>query len=101
VLPIGGVREKVLAAKNFGLSRVLLPKGNAADVAEMKKELIEGIEFHYADKFDDVFAVVFGDAAGTKQSAGKPAAGRPRPSPKQTASKHAAPKHAAPRQAGR
>jgi ATP-dependent Lon protease len=79
VLPIGGVREKVLAAKNFGLSRVLLPKGNAADVAEMKPELIDGIEFHYADRFDDVFAVVFGEAAGTKPAAGKPAEGRPRP----------------------
>ena len=87
VLPIGGVREKVLAAKNFGLSRVLLPKGNAADVAEMKKDLIEGIEFHYADKFDDVFAVVFGDAAGSKPSAGKPAAGKPRAAAKEPAPK--------------
>ncbi len=62
VLPIGGVREKVLAAKNFGLHRVLLPKGNEAEIAELKPELVAGLTFHYASKFDDVFAVVFGQA---------------------------------------
>jgi ATP-dependent Lon protease len=60
VLPIGGVREKVIAAKNFGMKRVLLPRGNEAEVAELKPELVAGLTFHYADSFDDVFAVVFG-----------------------------------------
>jgi ATP-dependent Lon protease len=63
VLPIGGVREKVLAAKTFGLRRVLLPEGNRADVAEMRPELVAGLEFHYAENFADVFDVVFGTAA--------------------------------------
>ncbi len=62
VLPIGGVREKVLAAKNFGLKRVLLPKGNEAEVLELKSDLVAGLTFHYASTFDDVFPIVFGAA---------------------------------------
>lgn len=60
VLPIGGVREKVLAAKNFGLSRVLLPKGNEPEVQELRPDLVQGLTFHYASTFDEVVEVVFG-----------------------------------------
>ena len=59
VLPIGGVREKVLAAKNFGLSHVLLPKGNEPEVQELKPELTKGLTFHFASTFDEVAAVAF------------------------------------------
>ncbi|MBL8731656.1 MAG: endopeptidase La, partial [Planctomycetes bacterium] len=61
VLPIGGVREKVLAAKNFGLKRVLLPKGNEAEAREMKPELVAGIDVCFVDRFEQVFQIVFGD----------------------------------------
>ena len=61
VLPIGGVREKVLAAKNFGLSRVILPKGNEADVLELKPELVEGLHIDYVSRFDEVAPLVFED----------------------------------------
>jgi ATP-dependent Lon protease len=64
VLPIGGVREKVLAAKNFGLTRVLLPKGNEAEAKELKPELVEGLEIHFVDRFEQVFELVFGGGAG-------------------------------------
>ena len=74
VLPIGGVREKVLAAKNFGLKRVLVPRGNEAEIAELKPELVEGIEFCYADKFDDVFAIAFGSGRQAKAAVAKVAA---------------------------
>lgn len=70
VLPIGGVREKVLAAKNFGLRRVILPRGNEPEVLELKPELKAGLEVYYVDRFEQVFALVFG--AGGKP-AGKPA----------------------------
>ncbi len=69
VLPIGGVREKVIAAKNFGLKRVLLPKDNEAEVAELKPELTAGLTFTYADTFFDVYKLVF-------PTAGKPKAKR-------------------------
>jgi ATP-dependent Lon protease len=71
VLPIGGVREKVLAAKNFGLSRVILPKGNKPDVDELKKDLVRGIEVHYVERFAEVFAIVFGDQPAVAGRAGK------------------------------
>ncbi|MGE3172970.1 MAG: endopeptidase La [Planctomycetota bacterium] len=69
VLPIGGVREKALAAKNFGLKRVLLPRGNEAEVLELKPELLKGLKFEYASSFEDVFAVVFGKPKARKVKA--------------------------------
>ncbi len=60
VLPIGGVREKVLAARALGLKRVMLPAENKRDVVELKKDLVKGLEFVYVDTFREVFDVVFG-----------------------------------------
>ena len=60
VLPIGGVREKVLAAKNFGLKRVILPKANEPELLELKPELVEGLEVFFVAHFDEVFEIVFG-----------------------------------------
>ncbi|MEC7726721.1 MAG: S16 family serine protease, partial [Planctomycetota bacterium] len=75
VLPIGGVREKVLAAKNFGLRRVILPKANEAEAKELKRELVRGIQFFFVERFDEVFDVVFGAserAAGSKAAKKRP-----------------------------
>ncbi|MBK8098863.1 MAG: endopeptidase La [Planctomycetes bacterium] len=77
VLPIGGVREKVLAAKAFGLRRVLLPAGNRAEVDELRPELVAGIEFHFAERFDEVRKLVF-PGAPTSRSDSAPARGRAR-----------------------
>src|SRR5690606_32030653 len=60
VLPIGGVREKVLAAKRFRLKRVVLPEGNRSDVEDMKPDLVRGLRFVYARRFTDVAHAVFG-----------------------------------------
>jgi ATP-dependent Lon protease len=54
VLPIGGVREKLLAAKRLGIHDVVLPHGNEADVAELPTSVAEGLAIHYAKTFDDV-----------------------------------------------
>jgi ATP-dependent Lon protease len=59
VLPIGGVREKVLAAKRFGLKRVVLPAENRRDVEELKADLVRGLKFIYVDEFQEVFDEVF------------------------------------------
>ena len=69
VLPIGGVREKVLAAKNFGLKHVLLPMGNQPEVQELKKDLVAGLRFHYASTFDEVFDVVFANRRTARAAA--------------------------------
>jgi ATP-dependent Lon protease len=59
VLPIGGVREKVLAAQRAGLKRVILPSENEHDLDELPQETREEMHFTLADNIDDVFAVAF------------------------------------------
>jgi ATP-dependent Lon protease len=54
VLPIGGIKEKTLAAKRAGISTVILPEENRKDIEEVKKELPEGITFHFVKEFDEV-----------------------------------------------
>jgi len=60
VLPIGGVREKLLAAKRLGIGEVILPKANAVDVEELPKSVAEGLVLHYAAHFKDVARLMFG-----------------------------------------
>ncbi|MFN3244751.1 MAG: endopeptidase La [Planctomycetota bacterium] len=87
VLPIGGVREKVLAAKNFGLERVILPKANEPEVKELKRELVRGIRFFFVEQFDEVYDIVFGGGSG--KSTRKKAAARKAPAKKKAAKKAA------------
>ncbi len=54
VLPIGGLKEKVLAARTAGIHHVVLPKLNARDLAEIKDHLKEGITFHLAESMEEV-----------------------------------------------
>jgi len=55
VLPVGGIKEKVLAAKRAGLKHVLLPGKNKKDVTEIEQEVIDGIEVSYLERMDEVF----------------------------------------------
>jgi ATP-dependent Lon protease len=59
VLPIGGVREKTLAAQRAGLKRVILPRENAPDLEELPAETRERLDFVLADSIDDVFEAAF------------------------------------------
>jgi len=54
VLPIGGVREKVLAARHEGLRRILLPAANRADIREIDPELVAGMSFLFVEHFEEV-----------------------------------------------
>lgn len=54
VLPIGGLKEKILAAKNAKITTVLVPKGNKKDVDEMSAEILEGIKIVFADTMETV-----------------------------------------------
>lgn len=54
VLPIGGLKEKLLAAKEAGIQEVLIPKENSRDVDEMEAEILDGIELKYVQKVEDV-----------------------------------------------
>ena len=54
VLPIGGLNEKLLAAKRHGINRVLLPNRNRKDIAELPKELLAGLDLQYVHTIDEV-----------------------------------------------
>ncbi len=54
VTPIGGVKEKVLAAKRAGIHTILVPEENRKDVEEIKAEYVEGITFHYVRTNEEV-----------------------------------------------
>ena len=56
VLPIGGVKEKVLAARRAGLKRVILPRGNQKDLRDLPEEVRSEMEFIFADRVADVIA---------------------------------------------
>jgi len=53
VLPVGGIKEKVLAAKRAGIKRVVLPEKNQKDIQEIAKNLLEGLEFNYVGSIDE------------------------------------------------
>jgi len=69
VLPVGGIKEKVLAAKRAGIERVVLPKKNEKDVKEITDEALEGIEVTYAERVDSVIDTVLEDDAVTDPEA--------------------------------
>ncbi len=60
VLPIGGEREKLLAAKRLGIHEVILPAANEVDVDELPASVREDITIHYAKHFKDVAKLMFG-----------------------------------------
>ena len=64
VLPVGGIKEKVLAAKRAGIKKILLPKRNENDLTEVKDTAKEGLEFVFLDVIDDALPHVFGEVLG-------------------------------------
>lgn len=56
VLPIGGIKEKTLAAHRAGIKRVIVPERNKADLDEVPKEVRDELEFVYVHKLDEVLA---------------------------------------------
>jgi ATP-dependent Lon protease len=57
VLPVGGVKEKLLAAKRAGVQCVVLPEGNRQDVVDIPPKLRRGMRFVFAHTMDEVLAV--------------------------------------------
>ena len=54
VLAVGGIKEKMLAAKRAGIKDIILSKQNEKDVEEINKEYVKGLKFHYVESADDV-----------------------------------------------
>ena len=54
VLPIGGLNEKVLAAKRIGISNIIVPEANSSDISEMPEEIKNGMNFIYVKEMSQV-----------------------------------------------
>ena len=59
VLPVGGIKEKILAAKRAGVQTIVLSKENEKDVRDIKQLYLEGLSFRYVDTIDQVLDFVF------------------------------------------
>ncbi len=57
VLPVGGIKEKILAARRSGIREVILSAKNKSDVSEIESHYLKGLTFHYVDTVDDVLKV--------------------------------------------
>jgi len=54
VLPVGGIKEKILAAKRAGLNKVILPKKNENNLEEIPENAKNGMQFHFVENMDQV-----------------------------------------------
>jgi ATP-dependent Lon protease len=68
VLPIGGVKEKVIAARRAGLKRLIFPSGNRKDVEELPAYLREGLEFLFARDYKELFDWCFAAESGASEA---------------------------------
>lgn len=59
VLPVGGIREKVIAAKRAGISTVILPSKNKKDLEEIPKKNIESMKFHFINEVEELIDIAF------------------------------------------
>ncbi len=61
VLPVGGIKEKVLAAKRAGIKEIILCKENEKDILEIKEEYLKGLIFHYVTDMSEVVKIALTD----------------------------------------
>jgi ATP-dependent Lon protease len=57
VLPVGGIKEKVLAARRAGISQVILPARNEKDLVEVRPDVLRDLEFHYIERMSDILPI--------------------------------------------
>lgn len=57
VLPVGGIREKILAAKRAGIKEIILCSENRRDIEEIPAEYLKGLTFHYVDNITEVWNI--------------------------------------------
>ena len=61
VLPVGGIKEKILAAKRAGITDIVMCKDNQKDVEEIPAKYLEGLTFHYVDTILEVWDIALTD----------------------------------------
>lgn len=64
VMPVGGIKEKVIGAMRAGITEVIMPSQNRKDLEEVPEHVRKGLKFHFVDRMDQVLPVAFGRRAG-------------------------------------
>ncbi|XP_069696846.1 lon protease homolog, mitochondrial-like isoform X2 [Periplaneta americana] len=59
ILPVGGIKEKTIAAKRVGVKCIILPEENKKDFNDLPKYITEGLEVHFVNQYEDIFKIVF------------------------------------------
>jgi ATP-dependent Lon protease len=77
VLPIGGVKEKLLAAHRMGLRTILLPKDNEKDLADIPQEILSSLTIHPVETMDEVLQIALERPIVTAEHAGVPPVAEP------------------------
>jgi ATP-dependent Lon protease len=71
VLPIGGLKEKVLAARRAGLDTVIVPKRNEQDLEELPEDVKKEMRFVLVERVDEVLAAAIPDGKGAGTNGGR------------------------------
>ncbi|HMA04054.1 MAG: endopeptidase La [Gemmatimonas sp.] len=69
VLPIGGLKEKLVAARRAGITHIIIPEGNAREIEEIPMDIRDGLQFHPVSTMDEVLALAIRDARVPAQPA--------------------------------
>uniref|UniRef100_A0A6J0SJZ1 Lon protease homolog, mitochondrial n=1 Tax=Pogona vitticeps TaxID=103695 RepID=A0A6J0SJZ1_9SAUR len=59
ILPVGGIKEKTIAAKRAGVTCIILPSENKKDYSDLAEFITEGLEVHFVEHYDEIFDIVF------------------------------------------
>ena len=62
VLPVGGIKEKVLAAKRAGIERVVMPERNRRDLEEIQSELLEGLDLRFVGTIEEALKLTLDES---------------------------------------
>ena len=68
VLPVGGIKEKVLAARRAGISTVILPKRNEKDLEEIPEQVKKDLKFHFVQRMDEVIRLALKEDSKNKKA---------------------------------
>ena len=61
VLPIGGVKEKILSSEKMNINTIIIPTKNKKDLIDIPEEVLEKLTIHSVDNIQEVFKIVFGE----------------------------------------
>ena len=78
VLAIGGLNEKLLAAKRNGITEIILPYKNKKDVKELPSDLLDGLHLHFVRRVKEVLQIAMVSTPFVKTKISRPVGSRPR-----------------------